>query len=610
MVVGMKMSARMALVALGSNMGNRPNAIRAALRCIESEYGMNVVACSALCASPPLQGVGGDDDGGYVNAVALVDVPCSTNNNNNNNGDDVHVRGRGGVASSSSSRSNSTRSLQVLRAAMEIERTLGRERGTRRNEPRPIDIDVLMDTDVLFDTNGEDGMNRKHILERHLRLNEGASVDELLLPHPRMTERSFVLFPIIDILRRAGPALASAHRDAVATGALRCARSAMYQYLHAFVSTHIWRGGDDGSRRRLLRLAREQGLCRGVILGDGSAATRNTGQMMLRRVGGGGGGSTQVMGIVNVTPDSFSDGGKYGIDADDDADSCAHVERVVRDVEAMLAAGVDILDIGGQSTRPGAPSVGNAEEIRRVIPIIRALDARGITQRVPVSIDTYSAEVAAAAVAAGAVIVNDVSAGTMDPDMLKTVAAMDAGVAYVMMHMRGDPSTMQSKANTRYDVAVGTDDDGSVSCGDAEDENSRHGVAVTVGRELGMKVARAVDAGIDSWRIGVDPGIGFAKTREQSADLLRHLETFRRSLPPDVADAPMLAGTSRKSFLSRLMARHTAEDAKERDYATAASISACVAKCADIVRVHNVQASVDAVRVADSLLRPPDHVIG
>jgi dihydropteroate synthase len=200
------------------------------------------------------------------------------------------------------------------------------------------------------------------------------------------------------------------------------------------------------------------------------------------------------MGILNLTPDSFSDGGR-GLDTD--------VRAAVRAAEAMAAAGVDAIDLGAESTRPGAVRVSEEEETRRLVPVIEAIRAAGEwgTNAV-LSVDTTRASVAAAAVAAGADIVNDVSAGAFDCAMLPTVASI--GVPFVMMHTRGTPTTMRSLASYPN---VG-------------------GVTTAVCDELGAAVLRARAAGIPPWRLVADPGIGFAKTEEQNLKLLRDLPEF------------------------------------------------------------------------------------
>jgi dihydropteroate synthase len=260
------------------------------------------------------------------------------------------------------------------------------------------------------------------------------------------------------------------------------------------------------------------------------------------------------MGVVNVTPDSFSDGGSY-LDCD------AAVEHGL----ALAAAGAAVIDVGGESTRPGAAPVDAGEEVRRVLPVVRELVAR---TRVPVSIDTTKAAVAGAALDAGAAMVNDVSGGTADPELLRIAA--EAGAAYVVMHMRGNPSTMQAEAHYADVVREVSD-------------------------ELRARVAGAIAAGIDPRALLADPGIGFAKTPEHNIALLRSLPEIAAR-----AGAPLLVGSSRKSFLARIAG---VDDRAGRDDATLATTVWCFEHGAALVRVHDVAASRRAVELLDTIER-------
>jgi len=262
-------------------------------------------------------------------------------------------------------------------------------------------------------------------------------------------------------------------------------------------------------------------------------------------------GRTRVMGVVNVTPDSFSDGGAL--------DS---VDAAVRHGLQLLVDGADLVDVGGESTRPGAERVSETEERHRVLPVVEGLVAAGAV----VSVDTMRASVAEAALAAGALLVNDVSGGLADPAMLPMVA--DSGVSYVAMHWRGHSSDMQDRAV--YDDVV-------------ED------VAV----ELLRRVDAAVSAGVAPDRLLLDPGLGFAKSAEHSWALLRRLEVLAG------LGRPLLVGASRKGFLGSLLADADGapRPACERDAATAAVTVLAAQAGAWAVRVHEARPSADAVRV-------------
>jgi dihydropteroate synthase len=263
----------------------------------------------------------------------------------------------------------------------------------------------------------------------------------------------------------------------------------------------------------------------------------------------------RIMGVVNVTPDSFSDGGRY-------LEARAAIEHGLE----LEAEGAAILDVGGESTRPGAAPVSEDEELRRVIPVIEGLIERGAGARI--SIDTSKASVAARALQAGATLVNDVSALRADPDMAGAVAA--AGAECCLMHMLGDPRTMQD--NPHY-----------------------HDVVGDIKAFLTERMAFAVEAGIGEERILLDPGIGFGKTVHHNLDLLRRLGEFL-----DLG-RPLVIGTSRKSFLGRL----TGRDAQERVAATVATNVLAYERGARVFRVHDVAPVHDALTVTAATVSPP-----
>lgn len=264
---------------------------------------------------------------------------------------------------------------------------------------------------------------------------------------------------------------------------------------------------------------------------------------------------TLVMGVLNVTPDSFSDGGAY-----------LATEAAVEHGLALRDEGADVVDVGGESTRPGAMRVDADEELRRVLPVVRELAAAGVV----VSIDTMRASVAAAALEAGAAIVNDVSGGLADDDMPRLVAACSA--PYVVMHWRGHSVDMASRA-VYHDV-----------------------VADVVG-ELRQRVEALVDAGVDEQRLVLDPGLGFAKDAGHNWSLLAHLDTVAG------LGRPLLVGASRKGFLGRLLADAAGEPrpAEERDVATAVLSALAAEHGVWGVRVHAVRPTVDALRVVSAI---------
>ncbi|KAF5727143.1 hypothetical protein HS088_TW22G00830 [Tripterygium wilfordii] len=396
---------------------------------------------------------------------------------------------------------------ELLGALKKIERDLGRTAGIRYG-PRPIDLDILFY-----------GKYRVHS-------------EILTVPHEKIWERPFVMAPLIDLLG------SDVDNDTV-------------------VCWHSLAANSDGLFKLWENLGGESLMGKEELI-----RVLPIGKSFLNWAE-----RTYVMGILNLTPDSFSDGGKF-----------QSVEAAVSQVRSMISEGTDIVDIGAQSTRPMASRISPQEELDRLIPVLEAVVKMPEMEGKFISVDTFYAEVASEAVRKGAHFVNDVSAGQLDPSMYKVVA--DLEVPYIAMHMRGNPCTMQNNENLQY--------------GD---------VCKEAASELYSQVRDAELSGVPAWRIIIDPGIGFAKRTEHDLDILTGLPTIRteiakRSLA--LSHAPMLIGPSRKKFLGEICTRR---DAIERDPATIASVTAGVLGGANIVRVHNVKDNVDAVRLCDAMLK-------
>ena len=265
------------------------------------------------------------------------------------------------------------------------------------------------------------------------------------------------------------------------------------------------------------------------------------------------GGDTHTMGVLNVTPDSFSDGGAY-----------LNINTAIAHAKTMVAEGATIIDIGGESSRPGAEPVPANVELERVLPVIRALVSEQVD--VPISIDTTKAVVAKHALEAGAHIINDITALRGDTAIAHVAAEMEAGV--ILMHMKGTPRTMQRAP--QYENVV-----------------------KEVCEALENWISDATQNGIDPDRIIVDPGIGFGKTIEQNLQILKHLDVFKQ------LNKPILIGTSRKSFIGNLLDLPV----NERIEGTIATVCWAITHGADIVRVHDVKATVRAARMTDALYR-------
>ncbi|KAI3613873.1 hypothetical protein CBS9595_004050 [Malassezia furfur] len=476
------------LLALGSNLGDRVAHIDAALTRLDAHPDVRVVDTSFLYETQPMYYA---DQPRFLNGACRVLTRLAPHD--------------------------------LLALTQAIETDVGRDKThVPRNGPRVVDVDLVLYGDAVI-----------------------ADGERLVVPHPRLAERAFVLLPLADVAPHAEvPTL----------------QRTVAQLLHALAHTPAYAPHE---------LTRVLPLGRGVWRW---------------------GARTHVMGILNATPDSFSDGGAH-----------LAVDAAVEAAERMVRAGADVLDVGGQSTAPYAREVPEAEERARVVRTVEALVARGVG--VPISVDTYRASVAAAALDAGAAMVNDVSGGTRDAAMLPLVAARRC--AYVAMHMRGDAQTMTQHTDYGGDVPG------------------------TVAAELGARVRAALAAGVRRWNLVVDPGIGFAKDAAANVALLRALPqlvgdgtrgaidtraTYAAGRVDDdaaphasLAHFPLLLGVSRKAFLGRLIA---APDAPvpaptARVYATLAACTAAIAtRCVDVIRVHDVEAAVDTVRTADALVRP------
>ena len=266
---------------------------------------------------------------------------------------------------------------------------------------------------------------------------------------------------------------------------------------------------------------------------------------------------TYIMGILNVTPDSFSDGGDFNT-----------LETGLIQAKKMVKAGADMIDIGGQSTRPGAEVVSIDEELNRILPIIKFLRSqKNVCAEIPISVDTTRAIVAEKAIEAGTNLINDISAGTYDDEMFSVVA--DLKVPIILMHIRGTPKTMQKL--TDYQDLIGE-----------------------IYKFLESRIEVAIRAGIEREKIIIDPGIGFAKNYEQNLEIIRNLSRFKS------LNCPILVGLSRKSFIGQILNQ---PDAKQRVWGTAAGCAAAIAQYIDILRVHDVKEMSEVCQVADVILR-------
>ena len=489
-------SWRRAYLAVGSNLGDRYQNIAMALSLLENSNisSIRVVRTSYLRMTSPMYVT---EQPSFLNGAVEIETTLSP--------------------------------LELLKSIKQVESDLGRDVGPNstsvRFGPRPVDLDILLFDGyevTQADGTAADTMDENELIPNSLVMN----LEQLEVPHPRMSEREFVLSPMCDL-------------DGTAIHPI--SNKSMSELLHSLLN-HNNKTNDEEEAVRVLPLPR--------------------GRMLLFN-------ETIIMGILNVTPDSFSDGGKYINSSEVAASQAIQLER----------DGAGIIDVGGESTRPGADEVAIEEELERVIPVIRRIREES---DVPISIDTRHSSVAKAAIRAGADIVNDVSGGTHDPEMLPCVASL--GVPMIIMHMRGNPKTMQSLTNYSNCDSNGADIDSGVVSG--------------VARELMQRSTAAEKAGIPRWLQVVDPGIGFAKDLDGNLELMQGADTLRRRCD----NLPFLFGPSRKGFIGKI----TGEiDPKERDYGTVAaclaSIQSIESEACNILRVHNVKAVKQAVMVYEAI---------
>ncbi|EME79075.1 uncharacterized protein MYCFIDRAFT_143607 [Pseudocercospora fijiensis CIRAD86] len=445
-----------AFIALGSNVGDRLDAIEQACVALEKDHTIRILETSPLYETKAMYV---EDQESFLNGVCKIQTDLSP--------------------------------MQLLDHLQAIEHDLGRVKIIDKG-PRNIDLDIL--------TYGWDVIRS----------------DRLTVPHPLMHEREFVLRPLSELSPRKW--------------------QTSLQWLHELSPL-------------------EPPMYAMTPLSPGSDSLRPLKPQ--RR--------TTVMSILNVTPDSFSDGGD---------NLSSDMEALRQTVATHIADGATIIDIGGQSSRPNAPDITADEEISRILPAIEAIKSLPEASNITISVDTYRASVAEAAIKAGAHIINDISAGTLDSEMLPTIARLRC--TYIMMHMRGTPATMQSEENTSYP----------------------NGLIRTIASELQSRLQAAQEAGIRRWRIILDPGIGFAKTTEQNAELLGNFSELRNW--SGLATYPWVVGSSRKTFIGNLTG---VAEAKERVEGTAATVTAAVAGGAEIVRVHDVKEMGRVVKMADAMYR-------
>jgi dihydropteroate synthase/2-amino-4-hydroxy-6-hydroxymethyldihydropteridine diphosphokinase len=530
---------RKAYIAVGSNLGDRYRNVVDALSALVSDGTVRVLRTSYLRTTPPMYVT---DQPQFLNGAIEV-VTCLD-------------------------------PMDLLRYLKGIEAGLGRDVGSNDNGgtvrfgPRTIDLDILLYDDDTCEgkiENDDDGDDKTTTIMTR-RSSLVMRNDVLEIPHPRMCEREFVLSPMRDLettssRKKEKDTINDIEDDGDDEIIIRhpvhnVSMSRLLESLMKENRSIIGEGRDEGKNYNVRNEDRGTRAVRVLPLPRGRMLQFN---------------GTIIMGILNVTPDSFSDGGMH---ADSVENAAMHAMQMVKD-------GADVIDVGGESTRPGASDVSEEMEMERVIPVIRRIRELGID--VPISIDTRRSSVARAAIMAGADVINDVSGGTHDPTMLGIVASL--GVPMIIMHMRGTPRTMSSLSN--YDEYPG-------------------GVVSGVGHELNRRSIEAEAAGVHRWLQVIDPGIGFAKDYDGNLSLLGNIDALRRYC----GGLPLLIGPSRKRFIGEITGESHPMD---RDYGTVAACLASIlhgdddgagnigdAPC-NILRVHNVKAVKQAILVYDAI---------
>ncbi|SCV03191.1 LANO_0G02696g1_1 [Lachancea nothofagi CBS 11611] len=428
------------------------------------------------------------------------------------------------------------------------------------NGPRSIDLDIIL-----------------------YKNGDGESVtitsDKLVVPHPRLIERTFVMEPLCELISpdEIHPVTAEP----------------IYVHLNQLYE----QGRAEDILWKVIPLPRMNDEDRFLKFKNKSKRDPFNGRVINATVS-----PTITMGILNTTPDSFSDGGKFdkGLDL-----SLSRAESMVKEV--LKLNNQVIIDIGGCSTRPNSEQATLDQEIERTIPLIRAIRAsKSIPQtRVILSIDTYRSQVAQSAIEAGVDLINDISGGTFDPQMF-SVLAKNPTTAYAMSHIRGDIQNMNKLAVYSEEM---DNEDALDFIGDQELKGKQLFLIRHIARELAQQYIKAVDVGVRRWQIILDPGIGFAKQANQNLEIIRNLNLLKNYSLLEGANfvnfknLPVLVGPSRKKFIEHITGE---TNAAKRDFTTGSVATACVSYGADIIRVHDTANCVKSIKMADAMYRPSE----
>lgn len=497
-------------IAFGSNIGNQIQNILAAIDQLNLLPDSKVEATSSLYESEPMYHL---DQPKFINGVLKLSTRCSPQ--------------------------------ELLKALKTIEYDVLNREKIIDNGPRSIDLDILLYDDLI--------------------LNE----PDLIIPHIRMIERTFVLQPLCELVspEEIHPVTAEPYHN----------------HLSQLYSSSV-----DQSRQKSNLLKTHVPIVNNHFKKFDNQRSLSFDLLHYTH-------RTLLMGILNTTPDSFSDGGKN-----------ASVDIAIANALKMVDAGIDIIDIGGVSTRPGSVEPIEEEEWKRVVPIVKAIRSHENVKlrNVVISVDTYRSQIALAAIKEGADIINDISGGLYDDDMFNVVA--ETGAVYILNHTRGTPSTMSSL--NQYII---NEDPDLIEYNDASEEGLKPDdltLVNAIGRELAMQYSKAVDAGVKRWQIITDPGIGFAKDLKQNLSIIRGIPNVKNysnynestGRYNSLKGLPILLGPSRKKFIGTLT---NEKIPSERVLTTSAVIMSCVGNQSDIVRVHDVEEVKKVLIIGDALYR-------
>lgn len=528
-----------AYLAFGSNMGKRLQYIQTALKLLEEDEKVKITNVSSLFESEPMYF---KDQTPFMNGAIEILTQLSP--------------------------------IELLRKCKEIEYEELKRVKLFDNGPRCIDLDIILYLNHL---------------NEHILLNS----ENLIIPHARMLERSFVLEPLCELIppTMLHPITAEPIIDHLKQIYSKCKDEDILWKLIPLPQIK------DSKKKRYLKFKNVYEI--DPVTGQLTSRTKS---------------STYTMGILNTTPDSFSDGGKYYSNLETQLDK---VQEMCQDTFKLYDN--IIIDIGGCSTRPHSKQATLEEEIERTIPLIKLIRSTTTLpqEKIILSIDTYRSEVAQLAIDNGVDIINDISGGTFDPEILDVVGRNNS-VAYVMSHIRGNIDTMTQLTN--YDKTLKQNNKLEVSSeyiyGNKIGNDDKYQFISTIGKEMAQIYDNCLNRGIKRWQIIMDPGIGFAKQKEQNLQIIRqlpHLKNFacelkdKRSHNDSVVEKyvnfkniPVLLGPSRKKFIGTITKD---EDATARDYSTCNIISPCIGFDCNIIRVHNVKECVKSIKLSDSIYK-------